>query len=187
VSNYQSQSGIVWEGRILLHKILVLFISFVLIPMTLVLFGCELPEEDSKYVPISEAEIVQEVVNKRTIAFVHSWINENNFTREESDRPSGEFEVEYQVWYTKDNDHWQALNLLDSVPSRVYGTPAVRVYVQSLPDFDIQFSYPKEAKELYVYVEMRWFSVDNPEHDITLGSAYSDFVGFDSTNSVSLD
>jgi hypothetical protein len=171
----------------LLYKFLVSFIYLSFISMALALFGCELSEEDTKYVPISEAEIVQEVVNKRTIAFVHSWINENSFTREESDRPSGEFEVEYQVWYTKDNDHWQALDLPDSVPSRVYGTPAVRVYVQSLSDFDIQFSYPKEAKELYVYVEMRWFSVDNPEHDITLSSAYGDFVGFDSTNSVFLD
>ena len=171
----------------MLHKITVLFTSLALIIMPLVFFGCELSEEDSKYVPISEAEIVQEMVDNRTIAFVHSWINENNFTQEESDRPSGEFEVEYQVWYTKGNDQWQALNLPDSVRSRVYGTPAVRVYVQSLSDFDIQFSYPKEAKELYVYVEMRWFSVDNPEHDVTLGPAYIDFVGFDSTNSVSLD
>jgi hypothetical protein len=171
----------------LLYKIMALFTSLAFILMTLVFFGCELSEEDSKYVPVSEAEIVQEMVDKRMIAFVHSWINENNFTQEESGRPSGEFEVEYQVWFTKDNDHWQALNLPDSVPSRVYGTPAIRVYVQSLFDFDIQFSYPKEAKELYVYVEMRWFSADNPEHDVTLGSAYSDFVGFDSTNSVSLD
>lgn len=165
----------------------VFFISVLLIFTTLVFLACELPEEDSEYIPTYEAEIVQEVIDGKTIAFVHVWINENNFTEKESHQSAGEFEIEYQVWYTKEDGHWQALKLPESIPSRVYGNPAMRVNVGSLSDFDVQFSYPKGAKELYVYIEMRWFSVDNPEHDVTLDSAYYDFVGFDSTNSVYLD
>jgi len=171
-----------------LHKVKPAFIiSFISILMTLVFFACEFSEEDSEYIPTNEAEIVQEVIDGETIAFVHAWINENNFTEKESRRSAGEFEIEYQIWYTKKDGHWQALKLPESIPSRVYGNPAMRVYAGSLSDFDIQFSYPKGAQELYVYIEMRWFSVDNPKYDVTLDSAYYDFVGFDSTNSVTLD
>ena len=68
----------VWLGRKkLLYKVKsVFFISVLLIFTTLVFFACELPEEDSEYIPTYEAEIVQEVINGKTFAFVHAWINE---------------------------------------------------------------------------------------------------------------